>query len=921
MGVAIGVREVVIPPEISGWVLIGRGRRPDEFADAVSSLHRANIATLTIELPAGVGAATERIRAAADRMRHELAGGLPIGYLAADAGAGAGWAASLRGGLDAVIAWNGTPGGWRPLRHVQVPSLLVVDGPAHEVPWRLLLTRALSWRLGSADIELAHERPMLLADWYWDRVLSPPPVRRPRPRLVRVRLATMGLAAAAFTLPTVGAAALPDFASAARLSALEIGGDNLLARPLTDLNNTGSHRLTASQIDGDGPPAKKPDPTGSVQLVDGSGVRYFINNAITFSTSSSASAAMSEAGYTHAVAATTANGGTVASTLNDAYDGYESLCVANDNAVASCETGNANFTIYNKNGVSTLESNGRQADWNSQTINGLTVTRKVFVPSKDSFARWLDIVHNPGTSAKTVTFDIANNLGSDANTIIVNDSSGNTTPTTSDTWVTTFQNYSGSTSSDPRLGHVLGSKGAAVGLAGIHFANGNDNPFWGYTFTVPPGATRIIMNYGVVQPSKAAAAAKSAQLAEQNDAHQLDFMSAAEQAEVLNFAIPVSAVADTFSTKRNTAINQPAPGVLGNDPVASDLTAALVSGPSHAASFTLNPDGSFSYTPSPGFVGTDSFTYEAKGAGGGTSAPTTVTLNVNGAATFSSAATAAFTVGQGGSFTIRTSAFLTAKISEAPALPPGLRFVDNGDGTATITGTPAPGTHGRYSITLTATNTEGSATQTLTLVISPGPAPQALAQRYSAISGRLLTIPAPGVLTGASGEAPLHAVLVSGSTESATVSLAQSGAFTYRSKAGFVGTDTFRYAAADPDGGTSSAATVTLTVRPNPQLAQVIADTERRVGQILTSYNTIIRDTDQILHGVTNQTTVKNVRGRLHRAAVLAKQARRLKKKARNEGVTLGALDDVNVAGKKAAVARRLAAAARKIAAEARAGR
>ena len=47
-------------------------------------------------------------------------------------------------------------------------------------------------------------------------------------------------------------------------------------------------------------------------LIDDSGVEYFINTDITFSTSSSASAAMSEASYTHSVAASTANGGTTA---------------------------------------------------------------------------------------------------------------------------------------------------------------------------------------------------------------------------------------------------------------------------------------------------------------------------------------------------------------------------------------------------------------------------------------------------------------------------------------------------------------------------------------------------------------------------------------------------------------------------------
>src|SRR6202040_1416512 len=50
--------------------------------------------------------------------------------------------------------------------------------------------------------------------------------------------------------------------------------------------------------------------TGSQSLIDSQGLKYFINTNITFSTSSSASGAASEASYTHAVAASTSGGGT-----------------------------------------------------------------------------------------------------------------------------------------------------------------------------------------------------------------------------------------------------------------------------------------------------------------------------------------------------------------------------------------------------------------------------------------------------------------------------------------------------------------------------------------------------------------------------------------------------------------------------------
>ncbi len=54
-------------------------------------------------------------------------------------------------------------------------------------------------------------------------------------------------------------------------------------------------------------------------------------------------------------------------------------------------------------------------------------------------------------------------------------------------------------------------------------------------------------------------------------------------------------------------------GVLANDSdpnIGTTLSAVEVSGPSDGT-LALNPDGSFLYTPTPGFVGTDSFTYKA----------------------------------------------------------------------------------------------------------------------------------------------------------------------------------------------------------------------------------------------------------------------------------------------------------------------
>ncbi|MBD2252792.1 Ig-like domain-containing protein, partial [Nostoc parmelioides] len=95
---------------------------------------------------------------------------------------------------------------------------------------------------------------------------------------------------------------------------------------------------------------------------------------------------------------------------------------------------------------------------------------------------------------------------------------------------------------------------------------------------------------------------------------------------------PPVTVNDSYSTEAGQAlIVDAANGVLSNDTDAQSdpLTAAVAQAPSNGI-VTFNTDGSFTYTPNAGFVGTDSFTYLANDSKTN-STPATVNITVNAA--------------------------------------------------------------------------------------------------------------------------------------------------------------------------------------------------------------------------------------------------------------------------------------------------
>ncbi len=146
--------------------------------------------------------------------------------------------------------------------------------------------------------------------------------------------------------------------------------------------------------------------------------------------------------------------------------------------------------------------------------------------------------------------------------------------------------------------------------------------------------------------------------------------------------------------------------------------AATISTSGLPSSLTLVSHGdgtaTLSGTPASNTGGIYNLTLTASNSAG--NAMQAFTLTVLQSPAITSANNATFQAGVFGSFTVTTTGFPTPTIGQSGGLPSGVGFVDNGNGTGTLSGKPATG--GTFPITFTATNTAGNATQNFTLNVS-----------------------------------------------------------------------------------------------------------------------------------------------------------------------------------------------------------
>lgn len=299
---------------------------------------------------------------------------------------------------------------------------------------------------------------------------------------------------------------------------------------------------------------------------------------------------------------------------------------------------------------------------------------------------------------------------------------------------------------------------------------------------------------------------------------------------------PVAVNDSGYSVTEDSSLSVPAAtGVLANDTdVENDpLTAVLATGTANGT-LTLNANGSFLYTPTANFHGTDSFTYRANDGALDSANAASVTISVISVNDLPVAVDDAYTTPEDTTLSVPAPGVLgndqdvdvdplTAELVLGPthgilALNPNGSF----------SYTPNADFHGNDTFTYRANDGTGVSVLAATVTITVEPrndAPVANADAYTTAEDTPLTVAAPGVLANDTDiDADSLTAVIATQPQHGTLTLNANGSFTYTPALNYNGPDSFTYYANDGTVNSNAAATVTITVTEVNDLPVAVAD-------------------------------------------------------------------------------------------------
>ncbi|MHC4891685.1 MAG: hypothetical protein ACYTEO_19720 [Planctomycetota bacterium] len=193
----------------------------------------------------------------------------------------------------------------------------------------------------------------------------------------------------------------------------------------------------------------------------------------------------------------------------DVSTGGSGTCLSEgtDDAYDSAYYLRINGVYYN---ATNLTISGRNIIGTTETVSGLRVTRKLYVPeSKDgplgNFGRWYDSLYNLTGSPITVSVEYLSNLGSDSFTTITGTDDGDNIIELTDQWVATDDFSDGG--EDPSLAHIVYLAGADEPIDYIELYDltgyGADYLHWRYdNVVINPDETVAFLTFAVQETNR-----------------------------------------------------------------------------------------------------------------------------------------------------------------------------------------------------------------------------------------------------------------------------------------------------------------------------------------------------------------------------------------------------------------------------------
>ncbi len=261
--------------------------------------------------------------------------------------------------------------------------------------------------------------------------------------------------------------------------------------------------------------------------------------------------------------------------------------------------------------LTSLQSlSGQQIEINQPALAGLSVTRKIYVPTDGYFARRLEVLQNPTSSPITVSLALSGtDRYSTLSPTVISTSNGTTTVDNTILWAVDDDDAGASPypASQPAHANVFAGAGAPTGLSAVTRSTntiigfGNNPTYtaqtWNYTYksVTIPASGKVSFLFFTAQESASTTAKSAAQRLVQLPGEALTGLSSDDLASVVNFVVPSAPLAALHPPAITASLNGMVKTGDGSLPIPNAVVYAQSTDPEYGGGVTATADSNGAY--------------------------------------------------------------------------------------------------------------------------------------------------------------------------------------------------------------------------------------------------------------------------------------------------------------------------------------